>query len=646
MNKNTSKLKLRLSKIILMAVIDYLTMAVAFLTTFFLFILFDMPISSAATAESVGLTKTGIFVSALVMVVLYVIVATFGGLFKIIHRYAQAADFMKFFQIFLVFGISYIAVMAILDAAFPQKFFRFKYTVILAILSIIMLLFSRLIYAWFMSTNGRKSEPRNGKRTLIVGCGDACVMLLNEIKHHPERGILPVVAVDKNEALIGRSIAGLRIEGTDDDIKYLCGKYDIELIIIAIPSANNVHRSKLLEKCEGVNAEVKMLPRVTDFAQDKSNVVDKIRDFTMEEVLGREPINIDHEEINNYFCGKTVLVTGGGGSIGSELCRQIAYAKPKKLIIVDIYENNAYDIQQELLYQYHKSLDLVTIIASVRDAERMKNIMATYKPEIVIHAAAHKHVPLMESSPQEAVKNNVFGTYNTAVAAIENGVEKFILISTDKAVNPTNIMGASKRMCEMVIQSLNGRGTKFSAVRFGNVLGSNGSVIPLFQKQIKAGGPVTVTHPDIIRFFMTIPEAVQLVLLAATKATGGEIFVLNMGMPVRIDDLAKRIIRLYGKKIGTDIEIKYTGLRPGEKLYEELMLSDENLEKTENDKIFIGHFVDFDSEKLHDKLRELDEIAENNSLSPEVMLCSIENKISEIVPTFHRTENQQVKTAQ
>ncbi|MBR4979316.1 MAG: polysaccharide biosynthesis protein, partial [Clostridia bacterium] len=240
----------------------------------------------------------------------------------------------------------------------------------------------------------------------------------------------------------------------------------------------------------------------------------------------------------------------------------------------------------------------------------------------------------------------VFGTYNTAVAAIENGVEKFILISTDKAVNPTNIMGASKRMCEMVIQSLNGRGTKFSSVRFGNVLGSNGSVIPLFQKQIKAGGPVTVTHPDIIRFFMTIPEAVQLVLLAATKATGGEIFVLNMGMPVRIDDLARRIIRLYGKKVGTDIEIKYTGLRPGEKLYEELMLSDENLEKTENDKIFIGHFVDFDSEKLHDKLKELDEIAENNSLSPEVMLCSIENKISEIVPTFHRTENQQIKAAQ
>jgi FlaA1/EpsC-like NDP-sugar epimerase len=471
-------------------------------------------------------------------------------------------------------------------------------------------------------------------------------MLLNEIKHHPERGIIPVVAVDKNEALIGRSIAGLRIEGTDDDIKYLCGKYDIELIIIAIPSANNVHRSKLLEKCEGVNAEVKMLPRVTDFAQDRSNVVDKIRDFTMEEVLGREPINIDHEEINNYFCGKTVLVTGGGGSIGSELCRQIAYAKPKRLIIVDIYENNAYDIQQELLYKYHKSLDLVTIIASVRDADRIKNIMATYKPEIVIHAAAHKHVPLMEFSPQEAIKNNVFGTYNTAIAAIENGVEKFILISTDKAVNPTNIMGASKRMCEMVIQSLNGRGTKFSAVRFGNVLGSNGSVIPLFQKQIKSGGPVTVTHPDIIRFFMTIPEAVQLVLLAGTKALGGEIFVLNMGMPVRIDDLAKRIIRLYGKKIGTDIEIKYTGLRPGEKLYEELMLSDENLEKTENDKIFIGHFVDFDSNELQGKLRELEDIAENNSLSPEVMLCSIENKISEIVPTFHRTENVRQKAAE
>ncbi len=641
MNKNTSKLRLRFSKILLMTIIDIATMATAFLATFFLFSLFDIRISSAER-----ITKTGVFFSALIMFALYLIVAIVGGLFKIIHRYAQTSDFMKFFEIFLVFGISYIAVMSILDAAFPQKFFHFKYNVVLAVISTALLIFSRLVYVWFMNSGSQKVEPRNGKRTLIVGCGDACVMLLNEIKHHPERGIIPVVAVDKNEALIGRSIAGLRIEGTDDDIKYLCGKYDIELIIIAIPSANNVHRSKLLEKCEGVNAEVKMLPRVTDFAQDRSNVVDKIRDFTMEEVLGREPINIDHEEINNYFCGKTVLVTGGGGSIGSELCRQIAYAKPKRLIIVDIYENNAYDIQQELLYKYHKSLDLVTIIASVRDADRIKNIMATYKPEIVIHAAAHKHVPLMEFSPQEAIKNNVFGTYNTAIAAIENGVEKFILISTDKAVNPTNIMGASKRMCEMVIQSLNGRGTKFSAVRFGNVLGSNGSVIPLFQKQIKSGGPVTVTHPDIIRFFMTIPEAVQLVLLAGTKALGGEIFVLNMGMPVRIDDLAKRIIRLYGKKIGTDIEIKYTGLRPGEKLYEELMLSDENLEKTENDKIFIGHFVDFDSNELQGKLRELEDIAENNSLSPEVMLCSIENKISEIVPTFHRTENVRQKAAE
>ena len=381
-----------------------------------------------------------------------------------------------------------------------------------------------------------------------------------------------------------------------------------------------------------------MLPRVADFRKSGPGVVKKLRDFTPDEMLGREPTYVDDKEISAFIKGQTVLVTGGGGSIGSEICRQIAKSSPKKLVIVDIYENNAYDIQQELRYEYADSLDFNTIIASVRDYDRMNKIMATYKPDVVIHAAAHKHVPLMEKSPQEAIKNNVLGTYNTARAAINNKVKKFILISTDKAVNPTNIMGASKRLCEMVIQTLNGRGTIFSAVRFGNVLGSNGSVIPLFKKQIAAGGPVTVTHPDIIRFFMTIPEACRLVLLATTKAEGGEIFVLNMGTPVKIADLARKVITLSGKIPDVDIKIEYTGLRPGEKLYEELMMNDEHLEHTKDDKIFVGHFVDFDKEKIENGLSEFEKLANDNMLSEEEMLKAIEDKISEFVPTFHRTE--------
>lgn len=489
-----------------------------------------------------------------------------------------------------------------------------------------------------------RAEPDTQKalqNTLIVGCGHACLLLLAELKYHPEYRIKPVVAVDSDPAKKGRSIGGIAIEGSDEDIPALCKKHNIRLIIVAIPSADNKQRAHILENCKDIDVEIKMLPRLADFYATQSGVVEKLRDFTMDELLGRDPIEVNHEEVSAFIKGKTVLVTGGGGSIGSELCRQIASNSPKKLIIVDIYENNAYDIQQELRFKYGKNLDFSTIIASVRDYDRIKSILSEYKPDIVIHAAAHKHVPLMEVSPQEAIKNNVFGTYNTARAAIETGVSKFILISTDKAVNPTNIMGASKRMCEMVIQSMNGKGTVFSAVRFGNVLGSNGSVIPLFRKQIASGGPVTVTHPDIIRFFMTIPEAVQLVLMASAKAKGGEIFVLNMGKPVKIADLAKRIILLSGKKPDIDIKIKYTGLRPGEKLYEELMMQDENLEKTQNDKIFVGHFVDFDKNVLQNELEDLYRIANDNTLTQAQMLSALEQKITELVPTFHRTDAEE-----
>ncbi len=581
-----------------------------------------------------------VLVAMATLLVVYPIVFKLFGVYRVIHRYAQYDEYLRFFAAFLSAGVVFSAINLLEGALFDCLAYHVDFLIFNLLLSAIGLLLSRLIYRVFVNRVETDSDkkPRN---TLIVGCGHACLMLLSELRYHPEYRIKPVVAVDSDPAKFGRSIAGVPIKGTDEDIPALCQKYNIRLIIVAIPSADNRQRARILENCKDIDVETKMLPRLADFKDSRSGVVEKLRDFTMDELLGRDPIEVNHEVVSNFIKGKTVLVTGGGGSIGSELCRQVASNSPKKLIIVDIYENNAYDIQQELAFKYGADLDFSTIIASVRDYERICSIMEEFKPDIVIHAAAHKHVPLMEVSPQEAIKNNVFGTYNTARAAIKSGVSKFILISTDKAVNPTNIMGASKRMCEMVIQSMNGKGTIFSAVRFGNVLGSNGSVIPLFKKQIASGGPVTVTHPDIIRFFMTIPEAVQLVLMASAKAKGGEIFVLNMGKPVRIADLAKRIILLSGKKPDVDIKIEYTGLRPGEKLYEELMMQDENLEKTENDKIFVGHFVDFDKDVLHSELDDLKRIANDNSLSRAQMLSSLEKKISELVPTFHRTESEE-----
>ncbi len=574
------------------------------------------------------------------LLVVYPIVFKLFGVYRVIHRYAQYSEYLRFVAAFLAAGIVFAGCNLLEGLLVDGLSFSVGFLLVNVLLSAFGLLLSRLIYRVYVN----RAEPDTQKalqNTLIVGCGHACLLLLAELKYHPEYRIKPVVAVDSDSAKKGRSIGGIAIEGSDEDIPALCKKHNIRLIIVAIPSADNKQRAHILENCKDIDVEIKMLPRLADFYATQSGVVEKLRDFTMDELLGRDPIEVNHEEVSAFIKGKTVLVTGGGGSIGSELCRQIASNSPKKLIIVDIYENNAYDIQQELRFKYGKNLDFSTIIASVRDYDRIKSILSEYKPDIVIHAAAHKHVPLMEVSPQEAIKNNVFGTYNTARAAIETGVSKFILISTDKAVNPTNIMGASKRMCEMVIQSMNGKGTVFSAVRFGNVLGSNGSVIPLFRKQIASGGPVTVTHPDIIRFFMTIPEAVQLVLMASAKAKGGEIFVLNMGKPVKIADLAKRIILLSGKKPDIDIKIKYTGLRPGEKLYEELMMQDENLEKTQNDKIFVGHFVDFDKNVLQNELEDLYRIANDNTLTQAQMLSALEQKITELVPTFHRTDAEE-----
>ena len=476
----------------------------------------------------------------------------------------------------------------------------------------------------------KKIGRKNVENVMIVGAGEATEILLREFQNSRFLTQNIVCLVDDNPDKKGKSIRGVTIEGNRHDIPALVEKHNVQVIIISIPSASRKTISEFVDICKETSCQIQVLPGLYQMVQGEVSV-SKLRAVEIEDLLGREPIQIQNEEVMNYVENKTILVTGGGGSIGSELCRQVAAHNPKKLIIFDIYENNAYDIQLELKRKYPE-LNLETLIGSVRNTSRINGIMEKYRPDIVYHAAAHKHVPLMEDSPNEAIKNNVFGTYKTACAADKYGVKRFILISTDKAVNPTNIMGASKRLCEMVIQTLNNRSkTEFVAVRFGNVLGSNGSVIPLFKKQIEVGGPVTVTHPDIIRYFMTIPEAVSLVLQAGANAKGGEIFVLDMGEPVKIADLAYNMIKLSGYTPNEDIKIEFTGLRPGEKLYEELLMSEEGLQSTENELIHIGKPIDFDEEQFLKNLKELRVLAEQDS-------DMIREKVKEMVTTYHPSD--------
>ena len=467
-------------------------------------------------------------------------------------------------------------------------------------------------------------EPQ--KRVMIIGAGDAGRAIIKEIldSRHLTMKVCCVIDDDCNKE--GRYINGIPIIGDRSVILKNVEKYKIDKIILAIPSASKEERREILEICKMTKCELKMLPGMYQLIDGELNI-GKLRDVEITDLLGRDPIRVNLDEIMGYVEQKVIMVTGGGGSIGSELCRQIAMYNPKQLIIFDVYENNAYEIQQELK-RHHPELNLVVLIGSVRNTHRMETVFEKYRPDIVYHAAAHKHVPLMEDSPNEAIKNNVFGTYKTAKAASEYGVKRFVLISTDKAVNPTNIMGASKRLCEMIVQSFDKISkTEFVAVRFGNVLGSNGSVIPLFKKQIAEGGPVTVTHKDIIRYFMTIPEAVSLVLQAGAYARGGEIFVLEMGAPVRIDDMARNLIRLSGYTPDVDIKIEYTGLRPGEKLYEELLMAEEGMKETANKLIHIGKPIEMDEETFFDKLAELREACYNDDES-------IKEKVQKLVPTY------------
>ncbi|MBQ1807605.1 MAG: polysaccharide biosynthesis protein, partial [Ruminococcus sp.] len=439
--------------------------------------------------------------------------------------------------------------------------------------------------------------------------------------------------VDDDPTKLHTRLKGVEVVGVCAEIPRICTERDIDTIIVAIPSCEEEEKRKILDYCSATKCTIKVVPYLSELLLDDNDpqLLTQAKEIKIEDLLGRKPIEFDREKIAAFICGKVCMVTGGGGSIGSELVRQIAKYAPKQVIIVDIYENNAYDIQQELRLEYGDSLDLVTLIASVRDYNKIESIFRQDRPQVVFHAAAHKHVPLMETVPEEAVKNNIFGTFNVATLAEYYKADKFVMISTDKAVNPTNVMGATKRACEMIIQykAQNTDHTEFVTTRFGNVLGSNGSVIPLFRRQIESGAPVTVTHPDIIRYFMTIPEAVSLVLEAGAMAKGGEIFVLDMGAPVKITTLAENLIRMYGKVPYKDVPIVFTGLRPGEKLFEELLMDEEGLQSTANKKIFIGNQITIDSDDMLKKLNALHDAAEANDSEKTVEL------LSTLVPTFH-----------
>lgn len=513
------------------------------------------------------------------------------GLYSVVWEYAGLNDLIRLLvACFLSTGFDWIYIR-ISPYTVPRSYSILRFLLLVAIFVGIRLS-GRLSRGMFML-----SQKSSKKRTMLIGAGQSGDIVLREMQNSTYAKNNIVCIIDDDRMKVGKRIRDVRIIGTREDIVSAVKKYRIEEIIFAIPSATAEQRRTLVEICQQTDCKLLTLPAIYQLANGEVSV-QKIRSVDVLDLLGRDAIKIKLDEINGYLGGKTVIVTGGGGSIGSELCRQIAKHNIKKLVIFDIYENNAYSIQQELLKSYPE-LSLEVLIGSVRDQKRVFEIFEKYRPDIVFHAAAHKHVPLMEDSPAEAIKNNVFGTYNVALAADRFGAKKMVLISTDKAVNPTNVMGASKRICEMIIEMMSKKSkTVFAAVRFGNVLGSNGSVIPLFKKQIANGGPVTVTHKDIIRYFMTIPEAVSLVLQAGSYAKDGEIFVLDMGEPVRIDDLARNMIRLSGFEPDEDIKIKYTGLRPGEKLYEELLLDTEGIEKTENDLIFIGHPAGIDENKL------------------------------------------------
>lgn len=553
------------------------------------------------------------------------------GMYDSLWRYAEIVEFFRL----CVASVIAVALFAI-SSFFVFTDVRVPISVyfLSALFAVSITLYSRLTYRMYRNVKLGKQGRKLARRTLLIGAGDAASTLLHEQFKNPSPEMNIICCVDDAPEKQGRYIMGIQIMGTTEDIPELVERCEIETILLAIPTMDEENKRRVLSACNRTKCNVKILPDIVKMITDGKDLASRIRDVRVEDLLGRDEVQLS-SVITQFVGGKRVLVTGGGGSIGSELCRQIASCGPEMLIVVDIYENSAYAIQQELRRKYGESLKLEVLIASVRDSKKMDALFESYRPQLVFHAAAHKHVPLMEDSPEEAVKNNVFGTYNTAVAADKYGAERFVLISTDKAVNPTNVMGATKRVCEMVVQAMAQKSkTRFAAVRFGNVLGSNGSVIPLFKDQIACGGPVTVTHPDIVRYFMTISEAVSLVLEAGAMAKGGEIFVLDMGKPMRILDLAENLIKLSGFIPYKDIQIVFTGLRPGEKLFEELLMDEEGLQKTANRKIYIGAPLKLNNQTFFDHLMTLKQIAYTNNSG------NLVQALVDMVPTFHHNRDE------
>lgn len=625
-----------------LALSDMFIIGISALLTNYILSLFNFTV-----LQTYNLTKQTILTIMFTFMALWL----FGAYTKM-WRYFKAKDYLS-----CVLGTATGVLMVLIFSFFG--FFEiygsmtafYVFLLVELIISTVGIVTFRLVFRTTFLTLVKVGESTARKRTLLVGAGRAGKIILKEVNNASlsdevaqQYDIIGIV--DDNKALTGTKIQDVPVIGTTEKIESICYAEKIDTILMAIPSCNEEDRRRILGECSKTPCKIKVIPYVGNLIFDEydgskkegdsKSVISQLNDINVNDLLGRPPITFDKTVTRNLIRGKVCMVTGGGGSIGSELVRQIATFEPKEIIIVDIYENNAYDIQQELLMEYGDKLNLKTLIASVRDYEKIKTIFEQYNPQLVFHAAAHKHVPLMEDVPEEAVKNNVVGTYNMATLSDIMGVQKFIMISTDKAVNPTNVMGATKRCCEMIVQYMaqSGSKTEFVTTRFGNVLGSNGSVIPLFKRQIETGKPVTVTHPDIIRYFMTIPEAVSLVLEAGAMAKGGEIFVLDMGAPVKIVTLAENLIRMYGKVPYKDVEIKFSGLRPGEKLYEELLMDEEGLKKTDNQKIFTGQQINIEKDKFIKQYNLLKEAALNNDSTKTVSL------LEEIVPTFKHKLNR------
>lgn len=660
-------------KAISIYLVVYDVIAINFAFFFGLWLRFDLQFSKIPREYFSAFLKFAPFYT-----VFTILVFAFRHLYNSLWRFASFNELTRIIEATVITGIFHIIGITVFVLRMPLSYYIIGICMQFGLTTVV-----RFGYRFINLERTRREKNAHIKHNvMIIGAGAAGMTVLRELRSSMELNSKACCVIDDNSNKWNRLIEGVPIVGGRDSIMQAAKQYDIDMIMFAIPSASAQEKRDILNICKETHCELKSLPGIYQMATGEV-LLSKMKPVAVEDLLGRDTIKVNMDEIFQYLKGKTILVTGGGGSIGSELCRQIAAHEPKQLIIFDIYENNAYEIEQELKRKYGEKLNLVVLIGSVRDSRRINMVFEKYKPDIVYHAAAHKHVPLMETSPNEAIKNNVIGTYKTAYAALKHGTQRFVLISTDKAVNPTNIMGASKRLCEMVIQSMDAvsksgridflpflhahpdkkidgqvvadpidhmavddyankddlipvdtvadekrKGTQFVAVRFGNVLGSNGSVIPLFKKQILAGGPVTVTHPDIVRYFMTIPEAVSLVLQAGTYAAGGEIFVLDMGEPVKIDTLARNLIKLSGYEPDTDIKIRYSGLRPGEKLFEEKLMAEEGMKRTKNDLIHIGQPIPFDTTEFLHQLEKLAEASYENSEN-------IVEMVEEIVTTFH-----------